>query len=85
MEIEMKVVGRFQDFTLFDRPEKANAGWKSLKLVRDGTGHPKRNWWLGWNGERLAAGRDQKLLAEHLPAIEEWVVQALLSADCVTP
>jgi hypothetical protein len=40
-------------------------------------GRQKNNWWLGWNGERLANGHDSKMLAEHHPEIWQWVVDNL--------
>lgn len=50
--------------------------WLSLKLVSV-TPRRKRNWWFGWNGERLSRSRDTGLLAEHHPQIYEWVVGVL--------
>jgi hypothetical protein len=61
-------------FALFQRA--AGDGWLNFKLVASGGGK-KRNWSLGWNGERLSAGKDTKLLQEHEPEICEWVVAVL--------
>ena len=38
----------------------------------------KANWWLGWNGERLARNHDARLLYENNPEIFEWVVSTLI-------
>jgi hypothetical protein len=46
-----------------------------LKLIRP-LGK-KRNWWLGWNGERLAKNRDAVLLFKHEPEIYQWVINIL--------
>jgi hypothetical protein len=64
------------DFVLFERPNKSALPWRNLKLIRTSNG-PKRNWWLGWNGERLANGKDRKILAEHNPEIERWIISTL--------
>ena len=61
-------------FTLFERP--SGNGWRNFKLVANQR-RKKRNWWLGWNGERLSEGKDMKLLQEHEPEICEWVVDVL--------
>ena len=63
-------------FVLFDRaigPEP----WRNLKLVLTARKAPKRNWWFGWNGERLSNSSDAGLLAKHHPAIYQWVVETL--------
>jgi hypothetical protein len=66
-----------EGFTLYERIGRGNETWKSLKLVRrEGR---KRNWWFGWNGERLARCHDVSALTEHEPAIHEWVVAILRS------
>lgn len=72
----MKLIGKTDDFELFEREPTNEAGWSGLKLVRAGN-HRKRNWWLSWNGERLADGKDRKTLAEHNPEIERWIIETL--------
>jgi hypothetical protein len=53
--------------------------WINLKLVStNGRGirkerNRKRNWWLAWNGERLANNTDAGKLNEHHPEIYAWV------------
>jgi hypothetical protein len=64
------------DFVLFEREDNAAPPWRSFKLVKAGHA-PKRNWWLGWNGEHLARNRDAALLAEFHPEIESWIVSTL--------
>jgi hypothetical protein len=72
----MTPLGATGSFALFERPDKASPPWRSLKLIRTDKG-PKKNWWLGWNGERLAVNNDQRKLAEHHPDIEAWVIETL--------
>jgi hypothetical protein len=74
-EVMMKILCEHSGWTLFDLGKPAN-GWISLKLIAEGR-RPKNNWWLSWNGERLAKGRDCKLLIEHHPEIHAWVIGAL--------
>lgn len=75
----MTLVAEYGDFRLFHRPEKSSDEWANLKLI---LGCPKyaakkRNWWLAWNGERLARNRDAATLLEHRPEIHEWVIETL--------
>src|SRR5579883_837097 len=68
-------------FKLFHRLDHGDAEWRSLKLVLIPTGEPpphnKRNWHLGWNGERLARTRDARLLYEQHPAVADWLIAEL--------
>jgi hypothetical protein len=68
------------DFSLFERSDQPTTEWRNLKLVRSGEA-PKNNWWLAWNGNRLARSRDAAVLAEHNPEIEAWVIEALRDND----
>lgn len=79
----MEVLGTKESFTLFEQPEKSCNGWTSLKLVlaKKRRGKAKRNWWLGWNGVRMAESADAKLLAEHHPEICGWIVDVLMKKD----
>lgn len=72
----MKLIGTIENFELFEREGKASPPWRSFKLIRTSDG-PKKNWWLGWNGERLAVSNDQRKLAEHHRDIEAWVIETL--------
>jgi hypothetical protein len=65
-------------FTLYEREGCSTAEWRSLKLVRDPREEGKKNnWWLGWNGARLARNTDTKKLAEHHPEVLQWVIDGL--------
>ena len=66
------------DFSLFERSDQLATEWRNLKLVRSGDA-PKHNWWLAWNGKRLARSNDAAKLAEHHPEVEAWVIEALSS------
>jgi hypothetical protein len=70
-----RVIARHPNgFTLLERG--GSRGWANLKLVADWH-NQKRNWWFGWNGERLSKSRDAKLLREQLPTIFDWVANVL--------
>ena len=74
----MRLIGKVGDFELFDRTKDGFVEWRDFKLVRTGKGEfPKRNWWLAWNGERLANNRDAALLKEHYPEIYDAVIEAV--------
>jgi hypothetical protein len=65
-------------FTLYERKGRSSDRWLSLKLVRDPRkAGKKNNWFLGWNGTRLARNTDTKKLVECLPGIERWVIDSL--------
>ena len=71
----MTTIAKRDGFTLYERPDRASPPWRSFKLV--GRTGRKRNWWLGWNGERLARNSDTVLLAEHRPEVHAWVLEVL--------
>ena len=75
-----KLVAARDAFGLFDRG-KPNGCWQHFKLVYARSDLPKRNWWLAWNGERLAHNRDAGLLAEHQPDVYDWVVAVLAGSS----
>jgi hypothetical protein len=79
---DFKTIASCDGFTLYDR-QNVNGAWHHLKLVGSGRrrDHPKHNWWLAWNGERLALNRDAGLLAKHDPMIEAWVVDTPVHYD----
>jgi hypothetical protein len=64
-----------EKFTLYHRPQASTDAWTSLKLTAN-YGR-KRNWWLGWNGQRVARNTDTKNLSEHHPEILIWIVHVL--------
>jgi hypothetical protein len=78
-KLMLKISETPDGFVLFERPSKANEVWRSLKLTCSER-RKKRNWWLGWNGERLARNRDAGLLAEHDPEVYAWVIQEMAKA-----
>ncbi len=54
---------------LYARPEQN--GWRNMKLVSTGPSAHKANYWLGWNGERLAATKDQKNMDANKPELRD--------------
>jgi hypothetical protein len=75
-EVHSVSIWAFDDFELFERVGKSGGGWRSLKLVRAGR-HKKRNWWLGWNGERLARSSDAGKLYAHHGEVYEKILKYL--------
>lgn len=67
-------------FTLVELlPSKPGAGgdWRNFKLTTSRRDTRKVEWWLGWNGERLADSHDSQWLVEHKPEVARWVVKVL--------
>lgn len=59
----------------------ARGNWRQFKLVATTTrSMPKRCYWLGWNGKRMAKSHDAGLLAQYQPTIYAWVVEKLARA-----
>jgi hypothetical protein len=56
-------------------------GWLNIKVECKKPGkqgyREKRNWWLAWNGERLARNHDAGLLAKNEPDVYQWVIDTL--------
>ena len=58
------------EFVLLERTAKSTPEWRSLKLTRyPGETGKKNNWFLGWDGARLARTTDAARLAADHPAI----------------
>ncbi len=72
------VIANCDGFVLLHRFEADSAQWRNVKLVRLGGRHrEKSNWWLGWNGQRLASNHDADLLRKYEPEIYQWVISSL--------
>jgi len=72
-----QILASANEWVLFDTGKGAN-GWRSLKLKLRGRGKiPKRNWWIGFNGERFARNHDLGVLARHNPDVLAWVLAAV--------
>lgn len=66
------------EWILFAKADRLH-GWRSLKLAADGKAPRKANYWLGWDGERLAASSDLKRMQVGRPQMEPMVVELLRS------
>ena len=70
---KLLLLGNLDDFTLYEREGRSSPKWRNLKLVRSlATG--KANWFLGWNGERLAENPDAADLATNHPDVLTWLL-----------
>jgi len=59
----------------------SNSGdWQILKLVSKMPA-AKANFWLAWNGQRMAMGKDAVILNAHYPDVFDWVVAQMVVAD----
>ena len=76
----MKLIAQTSTWRLCDR-QVSRDGWTNFRLVSTTGGLPKRSWWLGWNGGRLARNRDAGLLEQHHPEIHAWVIHVLSAAN----
>lgn len=55
---------------------EVNGEWLAVKLVSKVI-QAKGNYWLGWNGDRLACNRDAAILNTCHPDVYDWVVSIL--------
>jgi hypothetical protein len=60
---------------LYARP--VQNGWRNMKLVSTEPCAHKANYWLGWNGERLASTKDQKTMDAGKPELREKLMEFL--------
>ena len=58
----------------------ASGDWQQLKLVSK-LPAAKANFWLAWNGQRQAMGKDAVILNAHYPDVFDWVNQEMLAND----
>jgi len=56
-------------------------GWRSVKVSAIPKAQVKANYWLSWNGERFAKGRDMKLLRDGRPELEEKIIASMGQLD----
>jgi hypothetical protein len=52
-------------------------GWTQIKIAADGEAPNKGNYWISWNGERFASGREMKILKVDRPRLLEDVAAFL--------
>jgi len=50
-------------------------GWRNMKLAAKGWAPDKANYWIGWNGERLAATSDQRKLETQKPELRNMLLE----------
>ena len=50
------------DWLVFLRSASEGNRWSQVKVVADGMAANKANYWLGWDGSRIAKGKDFILL-----------------------
>jgi hypothetical protein len=63
------IVAETDHYQLLDLDnDDSRLGFRQFKLASKHRMH-KANWWLGWNGERLARNHDVRLLYEHNPEV----------------
>lgn len=53
------------------------SGWTNIKIAAKAKAGRKANYWLGWNGERFARGRDLEFLMTHRPSLYKDLVEEL--------
>lgn len=53
--------------------------WQQIKLAAK-IAQPKGNYWLAWNGARLAMSSDAKKLNTYHPDVYDWVVDVMKGA-----
>lgn len=82
--IDGETIGERDGWVLFIRNGRGSDGWESLKLVHM-TGRkgamPKRSFFLGFNGHRLAGNRDATILHKHYPELAAWVLECAQEAS----
>lgn len=54
-------------------------GWTNIKLVSKRPRQFKANFYLGWNGDRLAVSKESKVLMEYSRDIYDWLIEGLSS------
>lgn len=59
-------------------------GWATLKMTATSPVPCKANYYLKWNGVRLAGGKETDLLAEHRPELYDELVKLLKQVEVVS-
>lgn len=52
--------------------------WRQLKISANGYAETKANYWLGWDGRRLARSKDMVVMSLHRPELAERLRRMLL-------
>jgi len=76
----MQLLASKDFWTLLENETRGSPPWRSLILLGPSKKRRQKIYNLGWNGERLAAGADVKLLAKRFPEIELWVIEIMETA-----
>jgi hypothetical protein len=71
------VVAENDDWLLQAGPPSPDSIWRSLKLSSKNPLPYGANYWLGWDGCRLARGTEIERLREWEPETVEWVALTL--------
>lgn len=58
---------------------REGAEWQQVKLAANGAVEHKANYWLAWNGERMAKSTDFGLLEKNRPELSARVVRCLVN------
>jgi hypothetical protein len=66
------VVAENEGWKIFEMQKKSQNQWLSLKAVSKVKRRNKANFWLAWNGDRFAAGKDLAIMVQHWPELYEW-------------
>lgn len=61
---------------IFSVCEPNAAGWRLIKVAAMGKAEHKANYWPQWNGERMASGRDWKLMQKGRPELAAVLLSA---------
>lgn len=72
---------------LWERLDRSNERWRSLKLIVTGQPRAKANYWIGYDTREgtLTRVRDASLLKDHCPAVYEWCEDILANTPRPEP
>lgn len=65
------------EWLAFIRDEPNCYGWNMVKVSCDGYAEAKANYWLTWNGERIAKSREMAVMCKHRPELAKRLVKLL--------
>lgn len=68
---ELGVIGPVDDcmWHVTAKNEPNPKGWRTVKISADGVAERKANYWVSWNGERIARSREMGAMADHRPEL----------------
>jgi hypothetical protein len=82
--IEVALVeGEDGSWRVYERLAEPNRLWRAVRVAAVGAAPSKANYWLAWNGDRLAKGKDSQNMEQYRPLLFAAVLDILREGEAL--